>query len=145
MIDRLRKDLNDFGKYNPGMADGGEIQHDDHEQDADMIKTVLQKIIDEMNGMESNRIMPESKHPKVMALSAGSEGIPHPNSNHAEMPVEAEPENQDNQHEALDPEVLKTLMDRADQADESGSLPEDDFLGLPPAIADAVRKRKESK
>lgn len=114
-----------------------EMEHDDQYQDADMIKKVLQKIIDEMDGLEANRI-----HPKVevMKLSGGSDGIPHPMTNHAETPVEAEPENQDNQHEELDPEILKTLLDKAGNDSESQS--EADFMDLPPAVADAVRKKK---
>lgn len=114
-------------------------QHDDQSQDADMIKKVLQKIIDEMDGLEANRI-----HPKVevMKLSGGSDGVPHPMTNHAETQEEAEPENQDNQHEELDPEILKTLLDRAGDANDSSSQSESDFLDLPPAVADAVRKKK---
>jgi hypothetical protein len=137
-------------------------QHDDQDQDAEMIKQVLQKIITEMDGLESHRI-----HPKVMAahvdiaapkdgsqpddsempptpmFGGGQVGLKHPNENHGETPEESSPENQMNQHEGLDPDVLKKLMDRAGQADESGSEPEDEFLGMPPAIADAVRKKRQ--
>jgi|ERR1019366_7501362 hypothetical protein len=136
--------------------------HDDQDQDAEMIKQVLQKIITEMDGLESNRI-----HPKVMAahvdvaapkagiqpddstmpptpmFDGGEIGQKHPNENSAETPEAAEPENQFNQHEELDPSVLKKLLDRAGMADESGSESEDEFTGLPPAIADAVRKKRQ--
>ena len=136
-------------------------QHDDQDEDAEMIKQVLQKIINEMDGLESNRI-----HPKVMAAKVdvtapkdgmpspdqpedqmmafgGAAGLKDPNGNHGETPEESEPENQFNQHEGLDPDVLKKLLDRAGMADESGSESEDEFLDLPPAVADAVRKKRQ--
>lgn len=118
------------------------MQHDDMPQDAEMIKSVLQKIIDEMNGLEADRI-----HPKmtVMKLSEGSEGIPDPNENSAETPMQAEPEHmegEDNQHEPLDPEVLKQLMDKATTADDQGSTPEDEENMFPSEIQDAVNRKR---
>jgi hypothetical protein len=116
------------------------MQEEDEVKDESMIKAVLQKIIDEMNGMEADRINPK-KEP--IMLSAGSDGIPNPADNSAETPEEAEPENQDNQHEELDPSVLKTLLETAGNDSESQS--DSDFLDLPPAIADVVRKKKGLK
>lgn len=139
MIDRLRKDLNDVGSYNPGMADGGPVSHDDQAQDAEMIKSVLQKIVDEMNGLEADRIMPAHKKP---GYAAGSMGVESPNENKAETMQEAEPENPEPE---LDSDVLKSLLDKAGEADETGKLPEDDMADLPPAIADAVRRKKMPK
>lgn len=132
-------------------------QHNDQTEDADMIKQVLQKIIDEMDGLEAGRIHPKMMAAKVdvmapkdgsqpddqMMAYGGAAGIPDPTGNHAETPEEAEPEDQFNQHEGLDPDVLKKLLDRAGAADESGSESEDEFLDLPPAVADAVRKKRQ--
>lgn len=134
MIDRLRKDLNDVGSYNSGMADGGEVTHD-----ADMVRSVLQKICDEMNGLEADRIMPAHKKP---GYAAGSMGVEMPNENKAETMQEAEPENPEPE---LDSDVLKSLLDKAGEADETGKLPEDDMADLPPSIADAVRRKKMPK
>lgn len=138
MIDRLRKDLNNVGAYNPGMADGGAVESHDPE----MVKSVLQKIIDDMNGLESDRI-----HPKTapMKLSEGSAGIPNPNENEAETPMQAEPEDHEgeaNQHGPLDPEVLKQLMDKATNANDDGSLPEDQENAFPSEIQDAINRKR---
>ena len=137
-------------------------QHDDEAQDADLIKQVLQKIITEMDGLEAKRIHPgmpaapadaatpqdgsqpdDSEMPPTPMFDGGQLGQKDPNGNHAETPEAAEPENQFNQHEGLDPDVLKKLMDRAGMADETGAESEDEFLGMPPAIADAVRKKRQ--
>lgn len=135
-------------------------QHDDQDQDAEMIKQVLQKIITEMDGLESNRIHPKMvAHVDVATPKAGMQpddsqmsptpmfdggvaGLKDPNGNHGETPEESEPENQFDQHEGLDDDILKKLLDKAGDADESGSESEDEFLGMPPAIADAVRKKR---
>lgn len=132
-------------------------QHDDEAEDADMIKKVLQKIIDEMDGLESDRIHPKMPATPMDAAVAqdetqpdeqkmafgGAAGLRNPASNHAETPEESEPENQFNQHEGLDDDILKKLLDKAGDANESGSESEDEFLDLPPAIADAVRKKRQ--
>lgn len=102
------------------------MPNENQSQDADMIKTILQKIIDEMSSMEADRIMPESRKPKMMKMEVESVS-----------PVAAEMED-----EELDPNVLGELMDKAGQADESGELPEDKESDLPPEIADAVRRKK---
>ena len=117
MIDRLRKDMDKVGAYNPGqgMADGGEVGHDDEAQDADMIKQVLQKIIDEMNGLETDRIMPAHKKP---GYAHGDVVAPaHPAENHALTDEEAEPENEANE---LDPHILEDLMEKAEGANDDG-------------------------
>lgn len=106
------------------------MPQEDQHQDADMIKTILQKIIDEMNTIEADRIMPEDRKPKIMAAKVD---VMSPET------MEGEPENED----GLDPAVLKDLLDKAGQADESGSMPEDRESDLPPEIRDAVNRRKE--
>lgn len=116
------------------------MQHDDETQDTEMIKSVLQKIIDEMNGLEADRIMPDHKKP---GYSTGSDGIPHPAENSAETPMEAEPENQDNQHEELDPEITRQLMEKATSADDQGSLPEDVEHEFPQEIQVAINARRK--
>lgn len=106
------------------------MPHEDASQDADMIKTILQKIIDEMNTMESDRIMPDDRKPKVMA---------------AKVDVMTPDHSDEQDSDELDPNVLGELMNRAGEADESGELPEDKESDLPPEIADAVRRKKEMK
>ena len=101
--------------------------HPDAAEDADMIKSVLQKIIDEMNDLESNRILPEDKKPKVMTAKV-----------EAVKPVEEPMEDEAD----LDPGVLDELLGKAEKADASGSLPEDSEDELDPELADIVRKKK---
>jgi len=105
-----------------------EMEHDDQSPDADMIKQVLQKIIDEMDGLEANRI-----HPKMSAMKLEVET---PKENMQEGGVEEPTE------DGLDPEILSQLMDKAGSADETGELPEDKESVLPPEIAMAVKKKK---
>lgn len=105
------------------------MPHDDKAQDMDMIKSILQKIIDEMGSMEADRIMPESRKPKMMKMEV-----------EAVKPMEAEMDD-----EELDPNVLGELMNKAGEADESGELPEDKESDLPPEIAEAVRRKKEAR
>jgi|GEM_PF-4400013 len=100
---------------------------DDHK---DMIKEILQKIIDEMGTLESDRIMPEHRRPKAIALEVETA-----------IPVSEELEVEGD--EDLDPTVLDELMTKADSADETGALPEDMEDGLPPEISEAVRRRKK--
>jgi len=138
MIDRLRKDLDKVGSYNPGMADGGPVEHDDQAQDAEMIRSVLQKICDEMNGLEADRIMPAHKKP---GYAHGDVVAPeHPAENHALDLGEAEPENEANE---LDPHVLESLMEKAEGANEDGSTEEDTEADLPPTIVEAIRIKKQ--
>ena len=105
------------------------MPHEDMQQDTDMIKSVLQKIIDEMNQMETDRIMPESRKPKVMKT---------------EVEV-VKPMEEDMESEDLDPAVLGELMTKAGEADEMGELPEYRESDLPPEIAEAVKRKKEMK
>lgn len=105
------------------------MPHDDASQDKDMIKTILQKIIDEMNTMESDRIMPEERKPKVMEMEVKA----------------AQPMDEEMESDELDPNVLGELMSKAGEADESGALPEDRESDLPPEIAEAVRRKKKMK
>lgn len=147
MIDRLRKDLDKVGNSNPGMAAGGEV-HSDEPQDAAMIESVLQKIIDEMHGMEAGRIHPKIVDAKVTAIAPKPDamsmgGMAKPNENIAETNMEAEPENQENQHGELDPDVLKSLLDKAGSADASGATPEDGLDDIHPGLADIIRNKKK--
>jgi hypothetical protein len=131
------------------------LEHEDKKQDADMIKSVLQKIIDDMNEYEADRIMPEERKPKAVVtevteepedalhLYKGSYGIKSPNENKAESFEQAEPENQFNQHDELDPTVLDELLKKAEEADEDGVLPEDRENDLPLELAKLVREKKE--
>lgn len=105
------------------------MPHEDASQDKDMIKTILQKIIDEMNTMESDRIMPEERKPKMVKTEV-----------EVMKPMEEEMESDE-----LDPNVLGELMNKAEEADESGALPEDRESDLPPEIAEAVKRKKEMK
>lgn len=105
------------------------MPHDDAGQDKDMIKTILQKIIDEMNTMEADRIMPEERKPKVMEMEVKT----------------AQPMDEEMESDELDPNVLGELMSKAGEADESGALPEDRESDLPPEIAEAVKRKKEMK
>jgi hypothetical protein len=138
------------------------LEHADEQQDKDMIKSVLQKIIDDMNSYEADRIMPMERKPKavevevkseempedsdeVLNLYKGSYGIAKPNENKAESYEEAAPENQFNQHEELDPTILSELLKKAEEADEDGSLPEEREDELPLELAKLVREKKSSK
>lgn len=105
------------------------MPHEDMSQNTDMIKSVLQKIIDEMDMMETERIMPEHRRPASMAMKVES----------------VEPMREDMESEDLDPAVLGELMTKAGEADESGALPEDRESDLPPEIAEAVKRKKEMK
>jgi hypothetical protein len=110
--------------------------HDDQTQDLDMLKGILQKVIDEMNDMETNRILPDGHPKKKMAVEATVAAEPSPMDDMGEeMPEEENGE--------LDPAVLKELMDKAGQADESGALPEDQQDDLPPEVAAAVAARRK--
>lgn len=97
----------------------------------DIIKEILQKIIDEMGTLESDRIMPEHRKPKVMALEV-----------EAAVPVSDELDVEDDE---LDPTVLNELLTKADDADETGAFPEDAEDDLPPEIGMAVRRKKKLK
>ncbi len=96
----------------------------------DMIKMILQKIIDEMNTLESDRIIPDDRKPKAVKVEVES-AIP--------LAVEGE------EDEDLDPTVLTDLMTKAGEADETGALPDDIEGDFPPEINDAVRRRKQVK
>ena len=114
-------------------------------QQMDMIKTTLQKLIDDMNTLEAGRIAPKPSVPAPMGLSEGSHGIPNPNEDDAETPDEAEPENQDNQHGELDPSILKSLLEKAGSADEDGSLPEDQEHDFPQEVQNLVNEKRKAR
>lgn len=106
-------------------------QHDDQAEDADMIKQVLQKIIDEMDSLEAGRI-----HPKMVAAKVDVAASPeHPG-------IEDDQPEPDADDQGLDPDVLKQLMDKAGSADDSGATPDDQLGDLHPDVAMAVRKKK---
>jgi hypothetical protein len=106
------------------------MEHDDSTQDAEMIKRVLQKVIDEMDEMESSRVMPEHMKPKMEMTKV--EMAPK-----EETPMDEE--------EGLDPAIMQSLMDKASSADENGATEEDSLEGLDPEIAAAVMKKKGMK
>lgn len=111
------------------------MPHDDEKQDVDMIKAVLQKIIDEMTDMESQRMLPDghpSKHIEI-AAQVEPEGTP------KEESLES-PEMENSEH---DDGALSDLLGKADHADESGSLPEDHEEELPPEIAALVAEKRK--
>lgn len=150
---KIKREAGDFGRNNDkefamngmrteGFADGGEVmdqdvpsvpQHADEAEDADMIKSVLQKIIDEMDGLEANRI-----HPKMamqMDITKAPEGSPEEEK--------GEDPSMEQDEADLDPEILSKLMDKAGTADDSGELPEDKSAGLPDSVMAAVNKKKK--
>lgn len=105
------------------------LEHEDQKADVDMIKTVLQKIIDEMNEMEAGRIMPEEKRPKVMEAEIKA--------------VEPAEEEMGEEGPELDQGVLSELMGKAESADEEGNLPEDREDELPPELSEIVRSKRK--
>lgn len=112
------------------------MPHDDQIQDVDMIKTVLQKIIDEMTDMESQRILPDghpSKHVEIAAKVEPAEGSPEEES--MEFPDQESSEHDDG--------ALSGLLDKAGQADDSGAMPEDHEEDLPPEIAALVAEKRK--
>lgn len=98
----------------------------------EMIKSVLQKVIDEMNGLESDRIMPEHKKPKMMAAKVETVAAPE------EMAM-------DEEESELDPEILSQLMQKADGADENGASEEDRLEEFDPEISEAIKRKKGMK
>jgi len=102
--------------------------HDDETQDVDMIKQVLQKIIDEMDQMEADRLSPGSMKPKVV-----------------EAHIEAHPmdEMANSDDEESDPSALPSLMDKASHADNEGTLPEDSENDVPPELASIIAEKKK--
>lgn len=113
-----------------------DMTHDDLPQDAEMIKSVLHKIIDEMDALEAGRI-----NPKMVAKV--DVAVPHNES--TEPAAEEASETPEEESSELDPEVLKQLMDKAGHADESGATEEENTDELPPSLADAVRRKKAMK
>lgn len=91
----------------------------------DMIKQALMKVIDDMTLMESDRLMPDERKPKV----EGSIALDKPTD---DMPMD----------DSEDPAALDAIMGEADKADSTGAMPEDQTNDLPPEIMDVVRKKK---
>lgn len=127
----------------PDMPQDDEMQES---KETDMIKSTLQKLIDDMNSMESNRISPPASSPDMQQPSGMflGGGIPKPNENKAEMYPEAEPETQENQHEPLDEHVLTELLDKASHADDEGGTHDDYMDEFDPDIAALIRSKKKS-
>jgi len=107
----------------------------DKSQDMDMIKTVLQKIIDEMTDMESQRMLPDGHPSKHVEIAAKVE----PSDN----PMEESMESPDMESSEHDDKALSGLLDRSGQADETGALPEDHEEDLPPEIAALVAEKRK--
>lgn len=103
------------------------MEQEDMPQDVDMVRNVLQKIIDEMDTMEAGRIHPKMVDAKMTTVDPKEEPMAE------EMPEESG---------ELDPTVLKSLLDKAGSSDDSGALPEDGDMDLPPSLRDAVRKKR---
>lgn len=110
------------------------MPHDDEKQDVDMIKTVLQKIIDEMTDMESQRMLPDGHPAKHVEVSAQVE---------PENPQEESMESPEEESSEHDDGALSDLLGKADQADESGSMPEDHEEELPPEIQAVIAEKKK--
>jgi len=111
------------------------MPHEDEKQDVDMIKTVLQKIIDEMNDMESQRMLPDghpAKHVEI-AAKVSPEGSPEEESMES-------PEQESSEH---DDGALSDLLGKADQADETGAMPEDHEEDLPPEISALIAEKRK--
>jgi hypothetical protein len=107
------------------------LEHEDMIQDKDMIKSVLQKIIDDMNAYEADRIMPEERKPKAVIADVKS--------------VEISPEEEGmNDEEGLNPEILAQLMEKAETASPEGETAEDVEEGLDPEIAALVREKRKA-
>jgi hypothetical protein len=104
------------------------LEHADEKQDKDMIKSVLQKIIDDMNQYESDRILPEDRKPKALVAKVETEKM---------IPME-----EDELEDGLNPEVLSQLMSKADEANENGETEEDNMEGLDPEIARLIAEKK---
>ena len=101
-------------------------------QEKDMIKSVLQKIIDDMNSYEADRIMPMERKPKTVVAEVKS--------------VEAEPmEEMEDDEEGLNPDILSQLLDKAEKASPEGETEEDTEEGLDPEIAQLVREKRKAK
>jgi len=99
-------------------------------QEKDMIKSVLQKIIDDMNSYEADRIMPEARKPKAVVAEVKS--------------IEAEPIEAELDDEGLNPEVLAQLMETAEKASPEGETDEDMEEGLDPEIARLVQEKRKA-
>jgi len=108
------------------------LEHDDAKQDVDMIKTVLQKIIDDMTEYEADRIMPEERKPKEVIAEVKSIEA-HPMD---EMDMETD--------EELNPDVLSQLLEKAGSASLEGETEEDVEDGLDPEIAKLVREKRKA-
>jgi len=98
-------------------------------QEKDMIKSVLQKIIDDMNSYEADRIMPMERKPKAVVAEVKS--------------VEAEPMDVEEDEEGLNPDILSQLLDKAEKASPEGETDEDTEEGLDPEIARIVREKRK--
>lgn len=112
------------------------MPHDDEKQDVDMIKTVLQKIIDEMNEMESQRMLPDGHPSKHVEIAAKVEPSENPEEESMESPEEEASEHDDG--------ALSDLLGKADHADEEGALPEDHEEELPPEIQALVAEKRKN-
>jgi hypothetical protein len=111
-----------------------DMQHNDEAQDAQMIISVLQKVIDDMKSMESDRLMPDHMKPKVEMAKID-----------VAAPKEDTSMPEDEQDSDLDPDILSKLMDKANSADDNGATPEDNVDELDPDIADIIRNKKAMK
>lgn len=100
----------------------------------DQIKSMLQKVVDEMDSMESNRILPDGHPSKMTAMAVKAT---------PEAGIAADEPDMNDDSTDMDPNVLSQLMDKATTADDSGTLPEDQNSDLPPEILAAVERNKK--
>lgn len=101
----------------------------------DMIKQTLMRVIDDMNKMESQRLLPDG-HPKKMG------DMPPAPSPDAPAIAADEPDGDEGSSD-LDPNVLGQLLDKAGDAGPDGSTDEDAQSALDPDIAAIVAEKKK--
>lgn len=115
------------------------MPHDDAAQDKgqtiDLIKQALMKVIDDMTALESDNHLPDGHPLKIKAVVAKSGDEASPD---LDMSGTSEDTGAD------DSDDLDSLMGEAGKANDDGSMPEDnqDDMGLPPEVMDAVNKKK---
>lgn len=137
------RSVEDISFYKPQMEENslhkmaqyahGGIVDVDRDGDAALAKSVLHKMVDDMEGYEAARI-----HPR----KPDHAGVVNPTEDKGENFDEAEPENSENQHD-LNPKVLGDLLNKAGSAHEDGSTSEDLEEELPEEIRSAVNKKRK--
>lgn len=115
--------------------------------DLDSIKQSLMKVIDQMDQMESQRLLPDG-HPLKAKAPEPAAGVDPNSAPSLGGPSDGaigddEPDTDDS---GLDSGVLSQLMDKASSVDDSGASPDDEAeANLPPEIVAAVAAKKKVK